>query len=352
MNMLTVREVALKWAISEQMVRYHCRAGNIPGAYQSGKEWLIPEDAPKPERKEPVSESPIPQLAKKLKNQKNGRNYHGLYDYVQTNLTYSSCRMASNRLTRDQVDMIWKKGKVVSQFEPVKVSDCIETLNHRVCVDYIIDHAMEPITQKFIKKLHFLLMTGSVDERLKKVVPGEFRPNEYKVTGRELPPACTIPGTLREIINEYEEIPDTELGDILNFHVEFEMIAPFQDGNGRIGRLIMFKECLRHDISKPFDTYEKIEGLEQAEATRLWYRNGGKVTHEYWKHIRKDTREEIIQYLHSLYLNLDIEVNGKTYKLVHASPIEEYEEFKDFYNDPTHFAVWKRWRRFDRFHGD
>jgi len=268
MKMLTAGEVAIIWDLSVQTVRYHCRAGNIPGAYQSGKEWFIPEDAPKPERKEPVREVPMPQLAKKLKNQKNGRNYHGLYDYVQTNLTYSSCRMASNRLTRDQVDMIWKKGKVVSQFEPVKVSDCIETLNHCVCVDYIIDHAMEPITQKFIKKLHCLLMAGSVDERLKKVVPGEFRPNEHKVTGRELPPACTIPGSLREIINEYEEIPDTELGDILNFHVEFEMIAPFQDGNGRIGRLIMFKECLRHDIM-PFIIDDKRRSRYH-EGIRKW----------------------------------------------------------------------------------
>lgn len=105
-------------------------------------------------------------------------------------------------------------------------------------------------------------------------------------------------------------------------------------------------------LGRPFDTYETVEGLEQAEATRLWYRNGGKVTHDYWKRIRKETREEIIQYLHSLYLNLDVEIGGKKYKLVHASPLEEYEEFKQFYKDPTHFAVWKRWRRFDQLHGD
>ena len=105
-------------------------------------------------------------------------------------------------------------------------------------------------------------------------------------------------------------------------------------------------------LGKPFDTYEKLDKLDLAEATRLWYRNGGKVTHEYWKRIRKDTREEIIQYLHSLYLNMDVEVAGKKYRLVHASPLEEYEEFKQFYKDPTHFAVWKRWRRFDQLHGE
>lgn len=268
MNMLTVQEAARLWNVTEQTVRYHCRTGSIPGAQQDGKEWLIPDNAEKPTRREVVAEQPMPPLARKLRSQKNGRNYHGLYDYVQINLTYSSCRMASNRLTREQVDMIWQKGKIVSQFEPVKVSDCIEALNHTVCVDYIIEHAMEPLSQKFIKKLHHMLMSGSVDERLKKVVPGEFRPAEHKVSGRELPPSCTVPGSLREIIAEYESVKEAELSDILNFHVEFEMIAPFQDGNGRVGRLIMFKECLRHGIM-PFIIDDKRRGRYH-EGIRKW----------------------------------------------------------------------------------
>ena len=105
-------------------------------------------------------------------------------------------------------------------------------------------------------------------------------------------------------------------------------------------------------IGRPFDTYESKDDLIIEDAIYLWYRNGGKVTHQHWKHLRKDLREEIIQYLHSLYLNYDITVNGKLYKLVHGAPTEEYENFRRFYPNPTHFSVWKRWRIFEEQHGD
>lgn len=105
-------------------------------------------------------------------------------------------------------------------------------------------------------------------------------------------------------------------------------------------------------LDRPFGTQERLDPLNNAEAFRLWYRHGGRVTHRYWKHIRKELREEILHYLHSLQLNYDIEVNGTRYKLVHGAPAEEYEYFKQFYSSPEKFSVWKRWRPYDEQHGD
>ena len=253
-------------------MRKKCIQCKVPGAIQSIKGCQIPEDISKPGRTETSSKTTIPKLANRLQKQKKKNNYHGLYDYVQIYFTYCSSRMASNRLTMDQVELIFKKGKVISRFEPLKVSDCIEAMNHNVCIDYIIDHVMDPLDNKFIKKLHYILMFGSVDERIEKVNPGEFRSASVKRPGRILPPDHTINSNLRALIKDYESIDNPELSDILNFHVEFEMLMPFRDGNGRIGRLIMFKECLRHGIM-PFVLDDKhrstyLDGIKKWSGRR------------------------------------------------------------------------------------
>ena len=169
MEYLSVKETAEKWGVSQALVRRYCGQGRIPNAKHKNGTWLIPEKAKKPDKIDPVlTEKELPVLAKRLVHQKNNRrNYHGLYDYVQIYLTYTSSRMASNRLTMDQMETIFRKGKVRVAFEPMKVSDCIEVLNHFVCVDYIIDHVGEPITQKMLQQLHYTLMFGTVDHRKK-----------------------------------------------------------------------------------------------------------------------------------------------------------------------------------------
>ena len=190
----------------------------------------------------------MPELTKKLQNQKKKRNFHGLYDFVVIDLTYSSSRMASCRLTRQQVETIFRKGKIRESFEPMKVSDVIEVLNHIHCVNYILDHVMEPLTQKFIRKLHEILMTGTVDAYRQQVRPGEYRTVTSRPRDRELLPVNRINSSLTELIRNYEHQTEIERNQILDFHVRFEEIFPFEDGNGRVGRLIMFKECLRHGI--------------------------------------------------------------------------------------------------------
>lgn len=269
MEYMTVKEATEKWELSGQIIRRFCRQERIPGAIIRNGVWVIPANAKRPDRVGQVVSDAVelPPLAKKLVRQKKKKNFHGLYDYVQTDLTYSSSRMASNRLTRQQVETIFKKGKVSVSFEPMKVSDLVEVLNHCVCVDYILDHVEEPLSQKFIKHLHYQLTFGTVDERRKKVTPGQYRTkNSYRKEPFMSPPD-RISEKLKVLVAEYESLDEVDRREILDFHVRFERIFPFEDCNGRIGRLIMFKECLRHEVM-PFILDDKrrsryLEGIQE-----------------------------------------------------------------------------------------
>ncbi len=269
MKYLSTREMAEKWGVSITLIKRLCNQDRIPGAVYRDGVWRIPEDAIRVSRTdlEYTSEQELPELAKKLQNQKKKRNFHGLYDFTIIDLTYASSRMASVRLTRQQVETIFKKGKVRESFEPMKVSDVIEVLNHIHCVDYIIDHLMEPLSQKFIRRLHQILMTGTVDAYRDQVRPGEYRTITSRPRDRQLLQPDKIHSSLAELIANYEKQTEIERNHILDFHVRFEEIFPFEDGNGRVGRLLMFKECLRHDIM-PFIIDDKrrsryIRGIKE-----------------------------------------------------------------------------------------
>ena len=269
MEYITVKEATEKWEMSGQIIRRFCRQERIPGAIIRDGVWVIPANAKRPDRIGQVASdvAELPPLAKKLIRQKKKKNFHGLYDYVQTDLTYSSCRMASNRLTRGQVETIFKKGKVSVSFEPMKVSDLVEVLNHCVCVDYILDHVEEPLSQKFIKHLHYQLTFGTVDERRKKVTPGQYRTKNSYRKEPFMSPSDRISDKLKALVAEYESLEEVDRREILDFHVRFERIFPFEDCNGRIGRLIMFKECLRHEVM-PFILDDKrrsryLEGIRE-----------------------------------------------------------------------------------------
>lgn len=267
MKYITVKEAAEKWGVSQTLVRRYCGQNRIPNAKCQVGTWLIPDKAKKPGKVSPTPRNlELLPLAKKLFQQKKKKNYHGLYDYVQIDFAYSSSRMASNRLTRDQVETIFRMGKVQESFEPLKVSDLIEVMNHCVCVDYVLDHINEPLTQKLIQHLHYMLMFGTVDHRQKRVTPGVYRSELTKRRSRPMPEPSKINTVINYLITNYEINDEVELSDILDFHAQFERAVPFEDGNGRVGRLIMLKECLRHGIT-PFILDDKkrkqyIEGLQ------------------------------------------------------------------------------------------
>lgn len=274
MNYISVKEVSEKWGVSQALVRRYCGQNRIPKAkYQNGS-WLIPEKAEKPEKLGPAPNMPeLSPLAVKLVRQKKKKNFHGLYDYVQINFTYSSSRMASNRLTRDQVESIFKKGKVRESFEPLKVSDLVEAMNHCACIDYVLDHIQEPLTQKLVQHLHYLLMFGTVDHRKNRVTPGVYRTEKAAGRNRQLLDPAKINSSLGALLKEYESQTDIGRTQILDFHVRFEEIFPFEDGNGRIGRLIMFKECLRHNVM-PFILDDKhrrqyLVGIQEWQTNRM-----------------------------------------------------------------------------------
>ena len=267
MDYITISEMAEKWNISERMIRRYCIDGRIEGTIFEDNAWLIPEDAQKPLRKK--KEAPeLPILVKKLQRQRTKKIYHGLYDYIQINFCYSSNRLASNRLMLTQVEEVYKKGKVSVGFEPIKVDDLIEAYNHFACVSHIIDTAAARTSQSYIRKLHTMLCYGTMAERKLQFHPGEYRRDAYTLGKTKTTPPKNINSQMNALIAEYESLDKVELAQILDFHVRFERIRPFTDGNGRIGRLLMFKECLRHEIT-PFILDDKRR-TEYLKGIREW----------------------------------------------------------------------------------
>ena len=267
MDYLTTKEVSVLWNTTEQMVRRYCRDGRIPGAVQKEGAWFVPEGTARPTRKK--QEAPtVPKLVKQLQRQRTKKIYHGLYDYIQINFCYSSNRLASNRLMLTQVEEVYKKGKVSVGFEPIKVDDLIEAYNHFDCVSHIIDTAANRISQSYIRKLHTMLSYGTMAERKLQFHPGEYRRDTCTIGKTKTTPPKNIGSQMSALISEYESLDKVELAQILDLHVRFERIHPFTDGNGRIGRLLMFKECLRHEIT-PFILDDKRR-TEYLKGIREW----------------------------------------------------------------------------------
>ena len=254
MKYLSVKEAAEIWNISERMVRKYCEQDRIEGLIQAGNIWVIPASAKCPTEIKVVDEKPLTAFAKRVVYQRSKNNHYGIYEYIQVNLTYSSNRMASNRLTRNEVEEVYRTNKISTTFEPVKVDDIIETINHFAAVRYIVDNISAPLTQAFIKKLHHILTYGTYADRKENLRPGEFRISKSKIG---VPHKDIIPA-LSALLKEYEK-GAVDMERILDFHVRFEQIRPFEDYNGRVGRLIMMKECLRHGID-PFIIDDKRRG--------------------------------------------------------------------------------------------
>lgn len=285
MEYISIKEAAKRWGVSEVIARKYCREGRIPGARPGSKGWEIPKRTKKPEKLSGRTAAPyIPPLARKLIRQKTKKNYHGLYDDVVIDLTYSSCRLASNRLTRNQVESIFRKGKVEVAFEAMKVSDCIEVQNHIFCVDFIIDNVGEPLTERLIAQLHYQLTVGTIDHRKGLVTPGVYRDKDEIMGKRPVPRAADVDRLMEKLIKEYEKRAEIGMREILDFHVQFEKIAPFEDYNGRLGRLLMFKECLRKDVM-PFIIDDKrrrqyLDGLKEWDTDKLPFMEVAAVTQE------------------------------------------------------------------------
>ena len=247
MRYLSVAEAAKKWNISERSVRNYCAHGRVQGSFLSGKTWNIPENAEKPERSNKKKEHLIT-LLDILKEQKADKYSGGIYHKTQIDLTYNSNHIEGSRLTHDQTRYIFETNTIGMGNEVLNVDDVIETANHFRCVDMIIDRAKFALTEKLIKMLHLTLKNGTSDSRKDWFAVGSYKKFPNEVGGMQTAFPEEVADKMKTLLTEYDAKKEKTLEDILDFHVKFERIHPFQDGNGRVGRLIMFKECLKYHI--------------------------------------------------------------------------------------------------------
>lgn len=268
MGLCSVAEIAEKWKMSERSVRNYCATGRVEGAVLIGKTWKIPEEAIKPERSNKKEDGTS--LLQILQEEKQMRYTGGIYHKTQIELTYNSNHMEGSRLTHDQTRYIFETNTVGVEGEALSVDDIVEAVNHFRCVDKVIDSVGVQLTEKYIKDLHFLLKNGTSDARLSWFVVGDYKNRPNEVGGMETTLPEDVPIKMKALLAEYSVKQEKRLEDILEFHVAFERIHPFQDGNGRVGRLIMFKECMKYNIV-PFiieDAYKMFYYRGLAEWSR------------------------------------------------------------------------------------
>ena len=257
MGYLSVVEIAKKWGISERSVRNYCAHGRVPGAFLTGKTWNIPEDARKPDRV-PGKTATAVTLLDVLRREKESKLSGGIYHMLQIDLTYNSNHIEGSRLTHDQTRYIFETNTLGITDQAVNVDDVIETVNHFRCIDMVIEDAKRQLTEKFIKQLHGVLKGGTSDSRKDWFTVGDYKKLPNEVGGHETAAPEEVAAKMKALLKAYNAKTEKTLEDIIDFHVQFESIHPFQDGNGRVGRLIMFKECLKNNIV-PFIITEALK---------------------------------------------------------------------------------------------
>ena len=272
MDFITVSQFAQQHGLPERTVRNWCAAGKIEGAVLMGKTWSVPADAPLP-RKGKVKTTP---LLKRLREEKDGQIRGGIYHRTQIDLTYNSNHIEGSRLTHEQTRFIFETNTIGITDESVNVDDILETTNHFRCIDLIIDRADKKLSESMIKELHRLLKSGTSDSRKSWFNVGKYKKLPNEVGGMETCPPEQVHGRIKALLADYNAKKSKSLEDIIDLHQKFETIHPFQDGNGRVGRLIMFKECLSNGIV-PFIITDELK-LFYYRGLREWGHINGYLT--------------------------------------------------------------------------
>lgn len=275
MNYISVSDTAKNWNVSERSVRNYCAEGRVSGAVLIGKTWLIPEGAKKPIRK--TRSDAIPQtLLDILQREKKASLSGSIYHKVQIELTYNSNHIEGSRLTHDQTRYIFETNTIGITNDNLNVDDIVETANHFRCIDMIIENAASVLTEGFIKELHRVLKNGTSDSRMTWFAVGDYKrlPNEVGGIDTTLPE--NVASEMKALLSSYNAKKEKTFEEILDFHYRFERIHPFQDGNGRVGRLILFKECLRNNIV-PFIIDEELK-MFYYRGLSEWSRERGYLT--------------------------------------------------------------------------
>lgn len=254
MDFTTVTQFAEQNNLSERTVRNWCAAGKIEGAFLAGKTWNIPVNAVLPKRGK-VKETP---LLKRLREEKEGKVSGGIYHRTQIDLTYNSNHIEGSKLTHEQTRYIFETNTIGITDASVNVDDIVETTNHFRCIDLIIDRAEDKLSEAFIKEIHRILKTGTSDSRKSWFNVGDYKTLPNEVGGNATCPPEEVHARMKTLLASYNDKKEKSLEDIIDLHQKFETIHPFQDGNGRVGRLVMFKECLANGIV-PFIITEELK---------------------------------------------------------------------------------------------
>ena len=247
MDYISIAEFAKKNGVSERTVRNWCASGKMEGAFLTGKTWNVPADASSPGRKNSMVQKESPLLSR-LREEKSSRLKGGIYHRTQIDLTYNSNHIEGSRLSHEQTRYIYENNTIGISDGTVNVDDIVETVNHFRCIDYIIDYAQDKLTEGMIKEIHRILKTGTSDSRKSWFNVGGYKKLPNEVGGNLTCPPEKVHSMLSGLIKSYNSKKKKTLDEIIDFHTQFEAIHPFQDGNGRTGRLIMFKECLANGI--------------------------------------------------------------------------------------------------------
>ena len=269
MELISVSEYARQYDIPERTVRNWCASGKMHGAVLVGKTWSIPADAPLPRKGKPKA-SP---LLKRLREEKEGRISGGIYHRTQIDLAYNSNHIEGSRLTHEQTRYIFETNTIGINDVSINVDDIVETSNHFRCIDLIIDRAEEKLSEPFIKEIHAILKVGTSDSRKSWFNVGDYKRLPNEVGGNATCPPEEVSTRMKALLSAYNAKPDKALEDIIDFHQKFEAIHPFQDGNGRVGRLVMFKECLANGIV-PFIITEELKQFYYRGLKEWGYVNG------------------------------------------------------------------------------
>ena len=271
MGYLSVAEIAELWGVSERSVRNYCAQGRVPGAFLTGKTWNIPADATKPMRSNAKATDGSPLLSR-LREEKADKVKGGIYQKIQVELTYNSNHIEGSRLSLDQTRLIFETATVGFESESLRVDDIVETQNHFRAIDFIIDHTQDPVSEAMIKELHRIMKSSTTDASKDWFAVGDYKRLPNEVGGHETALPEEVAKEMKSLLKAYDPLARHALESIIDFHVRFERIHPFQDGNGRVGRLVMFKECLANDIV-PFNISDDMKafyyrGLAEWDAER------------------------------------------------------------------------------------
>ncbi len=257
---ISVTRFAEKYGVSERTARNYCATGKIEGAFLTGKTWNIPADTVLPKK----GKAKLSPLLERLRQEKQGRLKGGIYHRTQIDLTYNSNHIEGSRLTKEQTRFIFETNTLGATSENTRIDDIMETVNHFRCIDYVIDHATDKVTEAHIKQLHRILKANTSDSQKDWFVVGDYKKLPNEVGEEKTVEPKSVHKHMAKLVSDFNSRGTISLDDVIDFHVKFERIHPFQDGNGRVGRLLMLWQCLQNRIV-PFIISEEL---------RLFYYRG------------------------------------------------------------------------------